>query len=186
MIFSKAEIDILRLCTWCKDLPVTGCRNIPADTLDWLLALSLIRLTRQKSSYRITPIGLELLQKAGYRMEADANLPRIEAVLQHSRQDTHILLLEEQVDTVGRKSAWQITDKDSTIGHPEYFTLGEHIAGGRFYRFRYDGRTYRILERAAGEGHEENEEILRLEEADSRKAYDAGNRIKRPERFGGM
>ena len=71
MILSKAEIDILRLCAWCNDLPVTGCRNIPADTLDWLLALSLIRLTRQKSSYRITPIGLELLQKAGYRMEAD-------------------------------------------------------------------------------------------------------------------
>lgn len=67
----------------------------------------------------------------------------------------------------------------------EFFTLGEHTAGGRYYRFRYDGRTYRILERAAGEGHGEEEDILRLEEPDSRKAYDAWNRIKRPERYGG-
>lgn len=64
--------------------------------------------------------------------------------------------------------------------HParEYFTLGEHTIGTRHFRFRYDGRTYLILE----EQPEQEEKIL-LEEADSRTAYDAWNRIKRPERF---
>ena len=68
----------------------------------------------------------------------------------------------------------------------EYFTLGDHTVGSKYYRFRYDGRTYRILTRAAGEAHEEDEEQVLLEEADSRKAYDAWNHIKRPERFGSM
>lgn len=69
----------------------------------------------------------------------------------------------------------------------EYFTLGEHDTGVRHYRFRYDGRTYLILERPVvdnpTEGEEPEEKVL-LEESDSRTAYDAWNRIKRPERFG--
>ena len=60
----------------------------------------------------------------------------------------------------------------------EYFTLGEHTIGSRHFRFRYDGRTYLILEQEP-----EQEEKTLLEEADSRIAYDAWNRIKRPERF---
>lgn len=68
----------------------------------------------------------------------------------------------------------------------EFFTLGEHSVGGKHYRFRYDGRVYRILERPANLTDEEPEqaETLTLEEADARKAYDAWNHIKRPERFG--
>ncbi|MBE6779168.1 MAG: hypothetical protein E7541_07270 [Ruminococcaceae bacterium] len=70
----------------------------------------------------------------------------------------------------------------------EFFTLGEHEVGGKHYRFRYDGRVYRILERlvvtAVEQPETEPEETLVLEEADSRKAYDAWNHIKRPERFG--
>lgn len=62
----------------------------------------------------------------------------------------------------------------------EFFTLGEHTVGERSYRFRYDGRVYRILEQRP-----EEEESLLLEEANSRAAYDAWNHIKRPERFGG-
>ncbi|MBQ8684450.1 MAG: hypothetical protein IJ518_08060 [Clostridia bacterium] len=64
----------------------------------------------------------------------------------------------------------------------EFFTLGEHMLGNRSWRFRYDGRIYHILEKRDGQ----EEETLLLEEPDSRKAYDAWNRIKRPERFGGM
>ncbi len=69
----------------------------------------------------------------------------------------------------------------------EFFTLGEHDAGGKHYRFRYDGKVYRILQRPVIANEEETaevEETLLLEEADSRKAYDAWNHIKRPERFG--
>ena len=60
----------------------------------------------------------------------------------------------------------------------EYFTLGEHTIGSRQFRFRYDGRTYLILEQEP-----EQEEKTLLEETDSHTAYDAWNRLKRPERF---
>lgn len=63
----------------------------------------------------------------------------------------------------------------------EFFTLGEHTIGSKHYRFQYDGRIYRILEQRA-----EEEESVSMEEADARTAYDAWNRIKRPERFSGM
>ena len=66
----------------------------------------------------------------------------------------------------------------------EFFTLGEHAIGTKHYRFRYDGRTYRILERMVTPDGVEGEETMLLEETDSRSAYDAWNRIKRPERFG--
>ena len=66
----------------------------------------------------------------------------------------------------------------------EFFTLGEHALGAKRYRFRYDGRIYHILERTVSASGEESEEVLLLEEAEARTAYDAWNRIKRPERFG--
>ena len=63
----------------------------------------------------------------------------------------------------------------------EFFTLGEHSDALRHYRFRFDGRVYHILAR-----RQEQEEELLLDESDSHKAYEAWNRIKRPERLGGM
>ncbi len=63
----------------------------------------------------------------------------------------------------------------------EFFTLGEHNDGVRHYRFRFDGRVYQIWARR---GEQEEEKLM--EESDSRTAYDAWNRVKRPERFGGM
>ena len=63
----------------------------------------------------------------------------------------------------------------------EFFTLGEHPIGKRLYRFKYDGKIYRITEQV-----QETEEKVLLEEAESQPAYDAWNHIKRPERFGGL
>lgn len=71
-------------------------------------------------------------------------------------------------------------------GQREFFTLGEHAVGSKHYRFRYDGRTYRILECTVSASGEEREETILLEEADARVSYDAWNRIKRPERFGSV
>lgn len=98
----------------------------------------------------------------------------------------------------------------------EFFTLGEHTVGLKHYRFRYNGKIYRILESRAADWQrpeapenapEEQEgrtaavaepteegvavtavvepaETLLLEEPEAAKAYEAWNRIKRPERFG--
>ena len=86
MQFSKAEIEVLCMCAWCKDLPVNRCRNIPAEILDSLRHYRLIRLSRNKLGYRCTPEGIALLQGAemnyeidkSYRTNADTLLRRFQ------------------------------------------------------------------------------------------------------------
>lgn len=71
LYFSRAEIGVLRLCAWCKDLPANGCRNIPAEILDSLVQFKLIRLSRNQLSYRCTPKGIAHLQGAEMNYEPD-------------------------------------------------------------------------------------------------------------------
>lgn len=70
-MFSRADIDALRLCAWCKDLPAPICRNIPADILDWLEELSFIRRAESGPSFRMSPSGLAFLEQIGFSVEAD-------------------------------------------------------------------------------------------------------------------
>lgn len=64
MHFDKAEIEVLRLCAWCKNLPAKRCRNIPAEILDSLMQYKLIRLSKNRLAYRCTPEGFAILQGA--------------------------------------------------------------------------------------------------------------------------
>ncbi len=80
MTFDKADIEVLALCAWCRDLPVNGCRNIPAKIINDLLELKLIRQSKNGFGYRCTPEAFKLLNRAEmefaqdktYRTNADA------------------------------------------------------------------------------------------------------------------
>lgn len=86
MKFDRAEIEVLALCAWCRDLPVHGCKNIPAKIIDDLLALRLIRQSKNGLGYRCTPNAYELLHRAEmeftqdkcYRTNADAITRRMQ------------------------------------------------------------------------------------------------------------
>lgn len=67
----------------------------------------------------------------------------------------------------------------------EAYVFGEHDIGNRHYRFKYDGKVYRITEQVILPEKETEEKVL-MEETESRLAYEAWNHIKRPERFGGV
>ena len=71
MLFDSAEIQALRLCAWCKNLPVGSCRNIPADILNTLAQLRLMRLSRNQLAYRCTPEGFTVLQAAQLPCQPD-------------------------------------------------------------------------------------------------------------------
>ena len=73
MHFDKAEIEVLRLCAWCKNIPANGCRNIPAEILESLVHYELIRLSKNGLAYRCTPEGFAILQGAEipYLMDKD-------------------------------------------------------------------------------------------------------------------
>ena len=71
MIFTRAEIDVLRLAAWCKDLPAAGTDILPGETIRLLLALGLLRQSRCGFSYRPTPAGYSLLREAGFVYATD-------------------------------------------------------------------------------------------------------------------
>ena len=86
MTFDKAEIEVLSLCAWCRDLPVYGCKNIPAKIINDLLELRLIRQSKNGLGYRCTPEAFELLHRAEmnftqdktYRSNSDALTRRMQ------------------------------------------------------------------------------------------------------------
>lgn len=86
MTFDKAEIEVLALCAWCRDLPVHGCKNIPARIIDILLETRLIRQSKNGLGYRCTPDAFELLHRAekefkqdkSYRTNSDAIVRRMQ------------------------------------------------------------------------------------------------------------
>lgn len=86
MKFDRAEIEVLALCAWCRDLPVHGCRNIHAEIIRDLLELRLIRQSKNKTGYRCTPEAFALLHRAEmeftqdktYRTNSDALVRRMQ------------------------------------------------------------------------------------------------------------
>ncbi len=86
MTFDKAEIEVLALCAWCRDLPVHGCKNIPAEIIEILLKTRLIRQSKNGLGYRCTPEAFELLHRAEmdfsqdktYRTNSDAIARRMQ------------------------------------------------------------------------------------------------------------
>ncbi len=71
MIFNNAEIEVLALCGLCKNLPVSGCRNIPQDILCGLEYLGLIKQSKNGLGYRLTTDGEELLRLAEMNYSQD-------------------------------------------------------------------------------------------------------------------
>ena len=86
MTFDRAEIEVLALCAWCRDLPVHGCKNIPAEIIEVLLERKLIRQSKNGLGYRCTPEAFELLHRAEmeftqdktYRTNSDALTRRMQ------------------------------------------------------------------------------------------------------------
>lgn len=71
MIFTKAEIDLLRLTAWCKDLPAGHTNIYPPEIVDLLYSLGLLRRSRNALSYRVTPSGYEMLKQIGFEYPVD-------------------------------------------------------------------------------------------------------------------
>lgn len=71
MTFDRAEIEVLALCAWCRDLPVHGCKNIPAEIIEVLLERKLIRQSKNGLGYRCTPEAFELLHRAEMEFTQD-------------------------------------------------------------------------------------------------------------------
>lgn len=92
MLFTRAEMEILRLCTWCKELPTRKSENLPAETIDELVWCGLLRVSRNKLSYRLTPYGYEILQKSGFEYSMDNAYRTDEHIVNHRHQGAEMAL----------------------------------------------------------------------------------------------
>lgn len=92
MLFTRAEMEILRLCAWCKELPTLKSENLPAETIEELVWCGLLRVSRNKLSYRLTPYGYETLQKAGFKCSIDNAYRTEEHIVKHRHQGAEIAL----------------------------------------------------------------------------------------------
>lgn len=72
MLFSQAEIEVLALCAWCKDLGKNiGAELLPPEILRCLCALGLLRASRCGLSYRVTALGYALCRRAGFSVQPE-------------------------------------------------------------------------------------------------------------------
>jgi len=71
LIFTIAEIEALYLAAWCKDIPINCTETIKAEIITLLCNYNLLRKSKSGLSYRATPLGYELLSKAGYPLKQD-------------------------------------------------------------------------------------------------------------------
>ena len=93
MIFSTAEIEALRLAAWCKDLPADSAERILAESTGTLTALGLLRKSRSGLSYRLTPSGYEILDKAEIPCQRDQSYLGKGSALTRRLRTTEIILL---------------------------------------------------------------------------------------------
>lgn len=66
MVFSEAEIEVLRLCAVSRDFAFSGVETIPVDIADILLGLGLVKCRSKCNSYMISPKGLKILNESGF------------------------------------------------------------------------------------------------------------------------
>lgn len=92
MLFTKAEMEILRLCAWCKELPRRKSENLPAEIVSSLLEAKLIRVTRNKLSYRLTPAAYEVLKRAGFDYALDPSYRTDESIIARRLRGAEIAL----------------------------------------------------------------------------------------------
>ncbi len=92
MLFTRAEMEILRLCAWCKELPTRKSENLPAEIIDELVWCGLLRVSRNKLSYRLTPYGYETLQKAGFEYSMDNAYRTEEHIVNRRHQGAEMAL----------------------------------------------------------------------------------------------
>lgn len=99
MLLTKAEIEILRLCAWCKELPTRKSENLPTEIINELSACGFLRVTRNKLSYRLTPLGYEILQNAGYNCYTDTAYRTDEHIIARRHQGAETALFLNRFGT---------------------------------------------------------------------------------------
>ena len=71
VLYTNAEIELLKLCAWCRDLPA-GSTFLNKENLRALTAAGQLRISRNAQSVRITESGKHTLDNLGLHFDYDS------------------------------------------------------------------------------------------------------------------
>lgn len=93
LLFTKAEIDWLKIGAICKDLPP----DIWTPVAQTLRGLKLLRQNRQKTSYRLTPAGYKLMDRIGFGYVHDKTYRCDTAIIRRRIQTAELMLFLDKL-----------------------------------------------------------------------------------------
>ena len=165
LLFTRAELDWLKIGAVCKDLPPNICMTETRT----LLGLKLLRPNRQGTSYRLTPAGYELIDRIGFSYARDKTYRCDMSVIQRRMQTAELMLC---LDKLGADVFLQSpADKKETLSFLSSAMLRQKAASNvlgntKLYGFLYAAETvfipYRITEDDRGLYAQNEERIFHV------------------------
>lgn len=139
MLYTNTEIDLLRLCGWCKDLPVKS-NSINKEDLSYLLLTGQLRRSRNGISIRVTEKGRATLDNLGYRYEYDSKSRGAGAFLTRRLQTAELMLFLFQ----GKTDVFcaSVPDRNNPPSFMPSFTLRREKNKNPLGTARFNGVLY--------------------------------------------
>jgi len=139
LLYTNTEIDLLRLCGWCKDLPVNS-KNINREDLSYLLLTGQLRASRNGISIRVTEKGKATLDNLGYSYEYDRKSRGVGTFLTRRLQTAELMLFLFQGKTDVFCSS--VPDRNSALSFLPAFALRREKNKNPLGTARFNGMLY--------------------------------------------
>ena len=130
MFMTDAEISLLRLCAWCKDLP-NDSAFLNTKDLGSLLLTKLLYYSRNGQSIRLTDSGREILQSIGYVYEKDNTVRSVGTRLTKRLNTSNLMLFCSSVP-----------DRNSPLSFLPSFALRREKNKNPLGTARFNGMLY--------------------------------------------
>lgn len=139
MLLTNAEIDLLRLCGWCKDLPAYS-QYLDCSDFKTLLLTGLLFNSRNGQSVRLTNEGRNLLGAVGYVYEKDNTVRSVGSRLTKRLETSELMLFLFQGKTDVFCSS--VPDRNSPLSFLPAFALRREKNKNPLGTARFNGMLY--------------------------------------------
>lgn len=92
ILYSRSEIELLKLGGWCKDLPLCSTEYLPEKDVQTLIQQGLLRQNEGGNCFRTTKSGYDLLEHIGYHYHRDSKSRSNGKTLERRLQSAEIIL----------------------------------------------------------------------------------------------
>ena len=139
MLLTNAEMDLLRLCGWCKDLPAYS-QYLDCSDFKALLLTGLLFNSRNNQSVRLTNEGRNLLEAVGYIYEKDNTVRSVGSRLTKRLETSELMLFLFQGKTDVFCSS--VPDRNSPLSFLPAFSLRREKNKNPLGTARFNGMLY--------------------------------------------